>query len=401
MPNQTKMSVCMTPQCFSTPRMLFLLVLSLSRLVLYTSNFEYELTSQITIGQTLVDEREQDVSAEARILEMACPKDSVPPFITYGVHAPGVPGLRFWKKRWGKDDMGNAIRILYSSLSRTYNCAVELHVHTNLKQPVQQLLHNDASSTMGTRMKGLEFHPLNETAWKKNNAYLNPKLVERPSNWLALSRSKIDTLEAYLPPPSAQEDDEKGAEPGGLLPVWVDLDTLILDKSAVGHHIPGRRPWAHCYFRTGRTSCYGDIFSVDQSTIDDIRSMEREMIRNGQPLPRFDLQGYFGLLLEQNSSRLEIIQNSFGFDCSGGKHPFPDIIKSQIKKRQAGGLECPISRTKMVGKVGSISFTAPSFKEFFFDGDIHASFDIIEDRDARAWLDEFYFYPSNPEISQA
>jgi hypothetical protein len=238
-------------------------------------------------------------------------------------------------------------------------------------------------------MSGVRFHPVNETAWKKNAYYVNSTIVRNADTWLALSRSKIDTMESYLP--------NKGQP--GLLPVWVDLDTLIFDKSAVGHDIGGGRPWVHCYLRSNRTKCYGDIFSLDQNTIDDIRSMEQELIRNDQPLPHFDLQGYFGLLLEQNSSRLEIVQEhypefSFGFDCGGGLHPYPHLIKSQVKKRAEGGLECTISRTKTVGRAASISFTARSFSELLLEGAMSSSFDIIDDREAGKWLSDFYFSSS-------
>jgi len=358
------------------------------RLVRYNSLVESEM---VVASSYIIHHRQGDkrpISAVARALETRCPKETVPPFVTFAVHyIPG--GFHIWKDgRWGPDRIGKALRILYSSLSRTFNCAVELHVHTNLKRPISKLLQNDVYTTMGTMMNGMQFHPVNKTAWK-NSPYLNPKLVPIPNNWMGLSRSKLETMESHLP--------KEGAD--GMLPVWVDLDTLVLDKVAVGHYIEQGRPWVYGYNRRNRTNCYGDMFSLDRSAIDDIRALENELIRNHQPLPQLDLQGYFGMLLDRNSSRFEIIQEhhnttSFGFDCGGGQHPYPKNVQSKIKKRTEGGVQCKIYKNLKYGKVGSISFTAPSFRDFFLLGDLHSAFDIIEDVEARSWLSNFLFSSS-------
>ena len=349
--------------------------------------------------------------ALVKALETRCSKTVAPPFITFAVNwIPG--GIQFWKQgRWGRKGTAQAIRILYSSLSQTFGCAVELHVHTNYDHnPIKTLLDNDVYSSIGTKMNGLEFHPLNKTAWK-HNPYLNKKYVSKPSKWLALSRSKLETIELHL-------DDNPN-----YLPVWVDLDTIIFDKSAVlisqkDNEQPRQQPWVYGYHHNQRNICYGDIFCIDQQTIDDIRKLENEIISSVKKdggddstklLPTLDLQGYFGMMLETNASRFVIMQEqypnfSFGFDCSeNGNHPYPDSVKDRIRfNNNQNRITCPNPRLPNKDDnsnndvpVGAMSFTAPSYREFFLLGDSgnheSSAFDILEDQDAGKWLKNYIF----------
>ena len=265
-------------------------------------------------------------------------------------------------------------------------------------------------------MNGLQFHPLDRKAWKKNNPYLDPKLVEtqKASSWKALSRSKLETMEQHM------NDNPY------FLPVWIDLDTVLLHPSAIMISSPqsqnhDRRPFIYGYQKHDtRNKCYGDIFALDQKAIDDIRKMEQNMIENHQLLPNLDLQGYFGLMLDQNASRLDVVQDvypnqTFGFDCTQYSHPTVDLIKASIRKYQnversdIGGLSCKNPRSgKDNSKVGCLSFTSKTFREFFFlqedEKYKHRKvistniFDVIQDQDAKSWLQEFLFGTSPIKI---
>ena len=345
------------------------------------------------------------VTAEINQLEARCSHDEVPPFITFAVTWTTPKGLKFWKQggRWGPDRIAQAVRILYSSLSRTFNCAVDLHVHTNYynKNPINTLLQNNVYTTMGTRMNGLQFHPLNYTAWRKN-VYMDTRYVTKPSKWIALSRSKLDTMESHL------------GDNLNFLPVWTDLDTLILHPAAVmidtsndGAHRSLNRPWAIGYHHQQRNICAGDLFSLDQQTIDDIRKLEQELISNSKKgeskLPEYDLQGYFTLLLDHNSTRMEIVQEhypdmTFGFDCSNDLHPSPERIQDAIKFNDAnknGSVTCAQPRLlpeTPQRPIACISFTAPTYSQTFFEqSSLDSSFDFLEDKSAANALKEFLF----------
>lgn len=392
-------------------------------------------TNQEATQEAVATKDAVEESLYSRRLETLCGVDEARVFVTFAVS-------RGEKGRWSFKDAARAIRIMYSSLVRSHGCAVQLNVHSNLVRhalgivclclPVHpshcnttHALHSqhpkdarkalilDGSqgyTTMGTKMNGLVFHEFNEEYM--NNPYNDDVMFPRASKWFALSRAKLDTFEEYLINGSPQQ------------PVWIDLDTIVFDKAAVNAPVP----WVYGYqFDGNRNTCYGDMFSLDKETVQDIRRLEQELMLerihsgNKTSLPMYDLQGYFEILLnrEQNEtsaarlssnrtktktgrrSRLHIVQEeypafSFGFDCAKGQHPKPDYLKDGVKPWKGGSgsegkwLMCQNFRDEEA-MVASMSFTASSFKLFFMGSDDDTRFDIIADEEARNVMNNFFY----------
>mmetsp|Transcript_9654 Transcript_9654/g.9759 ORF Transcript_9654/g.9759 Transcript_9654/m.9759 type:complete len:262 (-) Transcript_9654:1057-1842(-) len=258
---------------------------------------------------------------------------------------------------------------------------------------------------MGTQMNGIVFHKVNKTYW--NNPYNDMKIVPHASKWLALSRAKLDTFEEYL-------------IDGGPQPVWIDLDTVVFDRAAVNSTVP----WVYGYHHGNKTRnhCFGDIFSLDTETLQEIRRLENELLNENKiSLPMYDLQGYFSILLERQQTEassylhpvlssssinshaailLHVVQEdspnfAFGFDCSAGKHPELQYLKDQVRRwnGEKGGLMCKNYRGEDT-KVARMSFTASTYKSFFLESNEDTAFDVIVDEGGRNALNEFFYNSS-------
>lgn len=281
---------------------------------------------------------------------------------------------------------------------------------------------------MGTKMNGLVFHEFNESYLE--NPYNDKNFVPHASFWFALSRAKLDTYEEYLIDGTPQQ------------PVWIDLDTVVLDKAAVNAPVP----WVYGYHKQKRNMCFGDLFALDKETVQDIRLLEKELLEgmrtgngaslptydeemlseNGSFFPKYDLQGYFGTLLDRQQekeaasslfnistndntktrSRLHVVQEelpdfSFGFDCSRRMHPFPKNLKDGVKvcQEECGHEIKPLVCENFRGeyrKTASISFTAHTYKLFFLNSTTDATFDAIADEEARKVMNNFFYNLSAP-----
>jgi len=115
----------------------------------------------------------------------------------------------------------------------------------------------------------------------------------------------------------------------------------------------------------------GDLWSVNLQAINVFKKYERKHIESGLELPKYDIQGFFSLMLQDGVLPVVLLHdeldNSFGFFCSNFKHPSVDNLELTV---DAGLLVCPARPgVDMATKVGSISFTAPTFQQLFLDED--------------------------------
>mmetsp|Transcript_6874 Transcript_6874/g.8452 ORF Transcript_6874/g.8452 Transcript_6874/m.8452 type:complete len:405 (-) Transcript_6874:1223-2437(-) len=350
-------------------------------------------------------------SSYTQILETPCTKDEAPIFVTFAVSVDNSIWDRIKLKRrgrWSSDDGARALRILYSSLVRSHGCSVQLHVHSNMPPEIARNVYirngPRGYSTMGTQMNGIVFHEVNKTYW--NNPYNDMKIVPHASKWFALSRAKLDTFEEYL-------------IDGGPQPVWIDLDTVVFDRAAVNSTVP----WVYGYHHGNKTRnhCFGDMFSLDTETLQEVRRLENELINENKTLPTYDLQGYFSILMERQqkeassylypvslssfnnshaASLLHVVQEdspnfAFGFDCSADLHPEPRYLKDRVRRwnGEKGRLMCKNLRGEDT-KVASMSFTAPTYKSFFLESNEDTAFDVIVDEGGRNALNEFFYKSS-------
>ena len=343
-------------------------------------------------------------SSSLRRLEQPC-ADS-PTFVTYGVGNGALRSSLGGGKLWDHSDVRSALRVMYSSLVQSFGCSPTLHVHTSMSPETARRRYLPPTTTMGSEIsdRSVVFHRMNASFMK------NPFDIAVFNKWLALSRSKLDTFELHLR--------------DGASTVWIDLDTVVLDRLAVN----ATAPWVYAYhhgrkedINKSRNFVYGDMWSLDRKTIRDIRDLETRLLeangtgvgfaaqfdrRNWQGvnavwkgLPEYDLQGYFHLLLKQDRSSLAVVQDlhpdyAFGFDCSGNNHPSPENLGKFIRGwgEEGAGLGCGRDRLR---RAASISFTSTTFKQvfqtIFSDSSRDDAFPFIEDEAGRKYLQQFFF----------
>ena len=348
-----------------------------------------------------------------RRLEQPC-TDS-PTFVTYGVGGGALRTTLGGGKLWDHNDVRSALRVMYSSLVRSFGCSPTLHVHTSMSPETARRRYLPPTTTMGSRISGhsIVFHRMNASFME------NPYHVNVFNTWLALSRSKLDTFELHL------QD--------GASTVWIDLDTVVLDELAVN----ATAPWVYAYHHGRKEDIhksanfvYGDMWSLDQKTINDIRDLEMRLLEeNGtgigfaaqfdrrnwlgrnavwKGLLEYDLQGYFHLLLKQDWSSLAVVQDlhpeyAFGFDCSGNQHPSPENLGNEIRglDGEGAGLGCGKDGLGRLRRAASISFTSTTFKQVFFsDSSRDDPFSFIKDEAGRNYLKQFFFGSNNGAVSQ-
>mmetsp|Transcript_22788 Transcript_22788/g.53762 ORF Transcript_22788/g.53762 Transcript_22788/m.53762 type:complete len:416 (+) Transcript_22788:133-1380(+) len=360
-------------------------------------------------GPSSKPRRGEEVAPSSALRRLEQPCADSPTFVTYGVGGGALRTSLGGGKLWDHSDVRSALRVMYSSLVRSFGCSPTLHMHTTMSPETARTRYLPPTTTMGSRISGrsVVFHRMNASFME------NPFAVNAFNTWLALSRSKLDTFELHLR--------------DGASTVWIDLDTVVLDKIAVN----ATAPWVYAYhhgrkedIHKSKNFVYGDMWSLDRKAIHDIRDLEMRLLEaNGagigfaaqfdrrnwlgknavwKGLPEYDLQGYFHLLLREDRSSLAVVQdlhpeNAFGFDCSGNQHPSPENLGKKIRgwDEEGAGLGCGEDGFGRLRKAASISFTSTTFKQvfqtIFSDSSRDGAFPFIEDEAGRNYLQQFFF----------
>ena len=285
------------------------------------------------------------VCAMVVVAERTPARANSPVFVTYAVASVG---------RWKHAVIKNALKIMYSSIARSYidEGPPLLYVYSDTSP---EKLH-PATTTFGTPTR-ITFRRFDMGLLKKHPRYTNP--------WKQLSRSKLDTIMQHV------RTGEKA--------VWIDLDTLVLDKLPL--NVPWVVGWQHGKARLAnelkdynisfRNDAHGDLWFVDDSIAQAVEFTEQRL----KKLPLYDLQGIFSILLEKNSTRLAVLQDSWpravGFECLGKMHGKQHPHIQNLFLRPANGIDANhpgINCTTSWGadlRVGMLSFTAPTFLAIF------------------------------------
>jgi hypothetical protein len=339
-----------------------------TRLVTPLTHIIYNTTDHVLPMQALPNLTLEDLaisSCDLNLLHGQC-DSSVPQFVTFANTHIG---------RWSKADLKNGLKLMYSSLVRAHNCRVVLHVYCDSLSLMTVLEH--INTTMGTSS--------NITAYflsVEDNAYTNP--------WLRLSRHKLNIMSKHIR--------------SGSRVVWIDVDTLIFTDLREAFELSST--WVIGWQNGNKNrnkhvkisgvsippvfDAQGDLWSVDSDAIEEVVALEKSL----KVKPRYDLQGYFSILLARGSSRFRLLTDvmknyTFGFQCSNYEHPTtsnfePLIIDNQIhcRDRQDVGTST---------RVGSISFTAPTFRRMFLSqpSDI-SEMSQVTNRRARNWLIHYF-----------
>ena len=286
--------------------------------------------------------------------------------------------------RWDTRSARTALRLMYSSLVRSQSTIPRLHVYTDAPDVVPE------ETTFGEKTQ-IVVHACHAHSFPENP-------YSKIGKWAAVSRAKLDAVEDLL------------LQHGGRI-IWIDLDTLVfvdLTKTfrqspswVVGYQrgvkcqglsdcIPLASSWVRPEFDT-----LGDLWSLDLHTITKVRDFEKRRITSSRRRPpKYDLQTYFGLMLEENtlphSGLLHRIlhEYNFGFFCSGFRHPTSQTLRLSVDKRH---LVCPLKAGVGMGqRVGTISFTAKTFKLMLLN-EARTQFEAVIDSSAREWLVTWFY----------
>jgi hypothetical protein len=191
--------------------------------------------------------------------------------------------------------------------------------------------------------------------------------------------------------------------------IWIDLDTLVfadlspMIQEDVGCVVGwqngkmGLRSKLVLKMFSGvnvlpKFDVYGDLWSLNLKALDEISSLRMEQKEKNISRPWYDLQGYMSILMSQGSTNFKILQEimpnySYGFQCSNYKHPDVEFFKPKIINKE---LHCPDNQGIGLGsKVGSISFTSPTFKRTILSDPVN--FSAILDPDVREWLKKWFY----------
>lgn len=296
--------------------------------------------------------------------------------------------------RWNTTSCRRALRLTYSSLVKSQVEYPKLHVYTN------EALIIPTHTTAGD-VVDISVHLTSPLALPKN-AY------SAISPWKSLSRAKLYVVERLL----------KSRK--NLTLVWIDLDTVVF----MDLRIPGVSAWVIGYQNGGcggakncswehvarggssihdidaRNDALGDLWSLDLEAIEAVKQYEAEHLKKKLPLPEYDLQGLFTLMLQDRVLPAvflhDVTDRNFGFVCSNFKHPSKLNIEWSIKD---GKLLCPKRDSiHMSERVGAISFTAITIRQLLLDAEL-PKFEWIRDVQVRDWLiDWFYTTKGNTNL---
>ena len=301
--------------------------------------------------------------------------------------------------RWGVDATRRALKLMYSSLVRAHAITPTLHVYTDVPDVVP------LETTMGTRTD-IVSRVCDATSLPKNVYTRNGGKATKNSKWASLSRAKLDVVEDLM---------LHGVGPV----VWIDLDTLVFVDLARAFQ-RGASTWLVGYQRgmqcTGLKSCVGshfrsvrpefdvlgDLWSLDLAAIEKVRDYERRWVSSRwvRKPPKYDLQAYFSLMLENGVLAENVLLHNilpdlnFGFTCSNFEHPTSTNMEISVDSDDAQRLRCPIPKgVKMSPRVGTLSFTAWSFQKMFLDEEKPTFDSLSDDQDVRAWFARWFYSP--------
>jgi hypothetical protein len=285
--------------------------------------------------------------------------------------------------RWDSESCKRALRLTYSSLVRSQSKFPRLHVYTDDLTVVPKSTVSGIKTNIVVHQSRPDLLPVNQYTGT------NP--------WLSLSRAKLDVVADLM------------ALTGRNI-IWIDLDTLVLvDLSLTNTH-----SWVIGYQHGNCFNCsaehisqggpfdrpiepkfdiFGDLWALNLSGIAAFRRYEAKHVLSGLPLPSYDLQGYFSLMLADSALPAillhDVLDYNFGFVCSGFDHPTPQNMRLTVVK---GTLSCPVEASlekELSERVGSISFTSPTFVGMVLKEPI-GNFTWVENEHARAYLQSWF-----------
>lgn len=287
--------------------------------------------------------------------------------------------------RWSSASCRKALQIMYSSLVKSQEQFPRLHVFTDENTVIPVATLNGG--------------PVNIVAHHTNPGMLPKNSYSKSSPWKSLSRAKLDVVEDLITTFKTKI-------------VWIDLDTLVFVDLGVTESLPwvvgyqnggcqGAKncSWEHIA-RGGRFSqdiepkfdALGDLWTLDLNAIRAIKTYEQQHTRSGLPLPEYDLQGYFTLMLQDSALPVALVHDlldfNFGFFCSNFQHPSTTNLQLRLENSH---IVCPKREGVSMGaRVGAISFTALTFQKLLLrDSTIELSW-VTDDR-VRAWLHDWFF----------
>jgi len=295
--------------------------------------------------------------------------------------------------RWTLENCRRSLRLTYSSLVNSQAEFPRLHVFTNDLSVAPQ-------STFKNESVDIVAHYFDPARLPKNS-------YSGKSPWKTLSRSKLDFVERLIKTLQKQI-------------IWIDLDTLVF----IDLGVPRRVPWVIGYQNGGcdgarncswehtakggkfdrdidpKFDALGDLWSLDLRAICAIREYEKMHLSEGLPLPEYDLQGFFTIMLQDFSLPVfmlhDLINYNFGFFCSNFKHP----SATNMELRAVDGcLSCPRrGNVDMSEAVGAISFTAPTFQSLLLKSDA-LNLAWVTDISAQRWLTRWFLERDFPSTS--
>ena len=288
--------------------------------------------------------------------------------------------------RWGTETCRRALKLQYSSLAKSQSEYPHLIVYTDDSDIVPEHTFSGLKTNITTIIITPGDLP--------RNAFLAIDL------WRSLSRSKLDVVEII-----ARKTEQNI--------IWIDLDTLVFTDLM---EITNTHSWVLGYQHGSCNNCsaehklnngffdrnidaafdaHGDLWALNFSAIEAIRAYENRHLSNFLPLPLYDLQGFFTLMLQDSALPVELVHtllnSSFGFACSEFDHPTSSNMRLRIRENE---LTCPVGDLTGVysEKVGALSFTAPSFQELFLQNDF-LELCWIPDHPTRMWLFSWFLKP--------
>lgn len=277
--------------------------------------------------------------------------------------------------RWETKALSKAIQLSYSSLVRSQSHYPHLAILTDEPKCVPQ------TTTMRTRTR-IDIVTADLAMITANSPYNSP--------WHALSRFKLDFVDALI------KVNKKHV-------VWIDLDTLVFvdlaqsfkytDSWVLGfHHGPCQGSGCRIVQVRPAFDVQGDLWSLTSKQINQIYDFEKELLNQKTKLPQYDLQGLLSLMLEDHRLSIPLLHReleySFGFACSDFHHP--TVANLHFAVNALGQLICPLHEgVDMPQRVGSWSFTAPSFRELFLRSD--GILNTIKDEKVQAWFRNWFF----------
>ena len=286
--------------------------------------------------------------------------------------------------RWSTETCKHALQVQYSSLVKSQRVFPHLYLYTDNRSVIPKRTF----SGLDTRISAVITSP----GSFPQNAYADV------DPWRSLSRSKLDIVEKLI------------HETGKRI-IWIDLDTLVFTDLSIADPSSWVVGYQHGFCSSGNCSAehknmggyfdrnieprfdaFGDLWALDRPAIHALREYENLHISRGQPLPLYDLQGYFTLMLQDRvlpaSLLHEHLDSNFGFACSRSEHPTPWNMELYIMNNT---LKCHLNDLEGIysERVGSISFTAPTFQSLF-PASSELDFSWIADEEVRKWFRSWF-----------